>query len=355
MFYFDLAICSIIALAASGVMDILITNGEHRLIDDPNKRKTAKMLLLLLPFILLVGMREPRLYSDALSYWREFGRTYSWSDVLEAEKDGGWIVVQILLKKINQSPRFLMMFISALFGLTFAAFAGRNTKYRWLAVMLYVCFGLFKFQFTAMRQCTAIALCLIATRFMEKKKIIPFAICVFLAFTVHASALVFVPVFFVVFLKDNKLSRIITVAAAIVVTIFSNSIFSLFSENVADYDRYNIDYADEGGLIFAVIAVAVTIFIEINRKELLKQKPQLLPYYYLNFAFMCMCLLRVVFPMLERVKFYYLPFNIVILSESMALYWKKGDFEKILIVIAVICCLAYFWYNTKGFTYLLSF
>ena len=347
-----LTTCAIIAFLISTIIYAFQPRGFF---DDEIRYRVdcrRKLFMLLLPFVFFQGFRTVTYYSDNVSYWNDYlYHSFTLSDALNAPKDGGWYIFQMLLQKISSNPRFLMIALAVLFALAFVMFVTRVSDKKWLLLFLFVCFGLWKFQFSAMRQCTAIMLCMIAIKYVEEKKPVKFYLLILLAYTIHATAIIFIPVYFVRFLSDTKRDRTIMIIAAIVVSALSSSIFMWVSQNVADYERYAIDYSDNGGNIFAIIAIVITVFSEINRKGLLESKPGLLPYMYLNFVFTCICILRIKFPMLERLKFYYIPFAIIVFAESLEFYAQTHEKGKYVEMAALVLSFAYFLVNTQGYSY----
>lgn len=315
-----------------------------------------KLFLVLLPWALLQGFRKVELYSDAVSYWYDYTNTFTISHALNAPKDGGWYIAQMLLQKISHNPRFFMVAMALFFTFAIASSAGRVSQNRILIVILYVSLGLWKFQFSAMRQCTAIAVCMLAVRYIQERKIIKYYLLIFIAYTIHATAFIMIPAYFVIYLKNDKRSRFLVAVASVLVAIFSSRIYLWVMNNVADYGHYSIDYSDAGGMIFATISLVILTLLLYTRDELElsnKDNSKLL-FYYLSIVFVLTCLLRVQFPMLERLKFYYILFPMVMITESLHVLPFKIRGGNLIFVAAITCFVIYFLNNTGSYPYSFS-
>lgn len=80
----------------------------------------------------------------------------------------------------------------------------RDSENYWLSIFVYICFGMYTFSMTGIRQSVAMGLCCIAFMFAKDRKLVKFLTFVILSFTIHKSALVFLPTYWLITIGHNK-------------------------------------------------------------------------------------------------------------------------------------------------------
>ena len=93
----------------------------------------------------------------------------------------------------------MVMAVTSLLVLS-SVFAAIVRQSRWpaLAAFLFVAGGSYALSLNVVRQYVAIGFCLVALDFAVRRRLVPFAVCVFVGSTFHCSALMLLPVWFLV-------------------------------------------------------------------------------------------------------------------------------------------------------------
>lgn len=92
------------------------------------------------------------------------------------------------------------------------------------SIFLFFSFGYFLWMVNGMRQFIAVCLVLLAVDWMIKKKTIPFLLVVLVAFFIHSSAILWVPVYFIIHFKAWSMRFIVCAALLVFLILFvSNS------------------------------------------------------------------------------------------------------------------------------------
>lgn len=180
-----------------------------------------------------------------------------------AKSELGWVYLMLLFRPFGFFGFVFLLTIVE--NLILYDFIKRNVskEWRWLAIFIYVFYPTFLLHGCAMmRQWLAITIIVFSTRYVEKYRIIPFAICIMLAFFFHKSALVGILVLLLSFIYSPKASYIFGGALAILVFYsFSNADKLLLytarifeSDIYQGYEHYTEQTVDTSMNLFGIIS-----------------------------------------------------------------------------------------------------
>ncbi|MBE5789055.1 MAG: EpsG family protein [Clostridiales bacterium] len=206
-------------------------------------------------------------------------------------------------------------------GLVFTAI-WQQSSYPLLACLFFVITGNFFLSMNIVSQYIAIAICLFACTFAEKRKPIWFFLLVALAATVHISALVFLLVYFLPKLKIKPLWCIVAVAVALLVAQFAFPLIKKLVEIVApQYVRHFEMSADFEWVFFgigcAVLALGTCYF---NKG---KDFPYFRLWYYMNVLGLIALAFSGNIPLMKRINYYFAASHILLLPMLMNLEEDK--------------------------------
>lgn len=165
--------------------------------------------------ILFAGLRTG--YNDTFTY--QYGyklikdniERYSELNWLKIGENPGFIFVQRLMIQAGFSTQtFLMIFSVFTVGVNLWFFRKYSCNL-WLSVLLFITFAGYIFNLAAIKQCTAMAFCLIATDRVINKKYVRFVLYVLVACTFHPYALMYLVVPFLFFRPWSKYTVIMLV------------------------------------------------------------------------------------------------------------------------------------------------
>ena len=144
--------------------------------------------------IMFVGLRT--YYNDTVTYiysyemmdsdWAAF-RTIDW----KIGANPGFIVINTILRIMGVSTQNFLMFYAAITIGTYLWFLRKYTINIWLTIFLFFMMGCYTFTMAAIKQCVAVAFCLIAVDRAIEKKWIPFVACIALASTFHPYSIMY--------------------------------------------------------------------------------------------------------------------------------------------------------------------
>ena len=196
-------------------------------------------VLLVLPYVIWAGYRGD--VADTYAYRQSFklapGSLSQLGSYLDTvSKDKGFSVLTVLIKSIIGNNDILYLLIIATFQMGALMYVYR--KYScdfWLSIFLFVASGEYISWFqNGIRQFTAIAVILLGTGLLLKKKYVPLIILILLASTLHASALVMIPIVFIVQGKAWNKKTILSIILSAIVIAFAGKFTTLLDTLLSD-------------------------------------------------------------------------------------------------------------------------
>lgn len=160
----------------------------------------AAAILLVLPYIILAGVRSDGIADTGSYRWRFLAmptQLGEWGDTLEkVTKDPGFTVVSLALKFLLGNRDELYFMVIAAFQLVVLALLYRRYSCNyWLSIFIFVAStDYISWCTNGMRQFLAVTIILAGTKFMLERRWAPLVVLILLASTIHATALMMLPV-----------------------------------------------------------------------------------------------------------------------------------------------------------------
>ena len=307
-------------------------------------RKKAFLVLSGIFIVLIMGSRYfINGFTDEVSYnyeyqgLRELGFNAfitKYSDV----RDFGFYLVYWVLARVFPFKQFPIYFITALFVFAAFRFIYKNSKDPLMSVLLVFGFGIFSFYMAGYRQCFAMCFCLFAFEYAKKRKFFPYLILWLLAFWFHASAIIFLPVYWLTKLKNDKNGKI----WIFIITAILFATYSLLIDYAAEWfgnDNYTQqkDFSLIGFLVQIVILVVPFILHGFGLCEKQNNSNQFV-LLALTLVGLCFYTLKLAYFSFERISYYYSFFLVASFPNTMSILRKRNERDKTVAVIKFIVC-----------------
>ena len=213
-------------------------------------------LILILPYILWAGFRS-NTFGDTGAYQQAFGECASsfgeiGNYLSNVTKDKGFYLLMALEKSIFGDSYTLFFLLLAAFHLLIIMWMCRKySEDYWFSIFLFIAStDYISWTFNGIRQFTAVVIAYAATPFILKKKYISSILLIMLASTMHQSALLMIPIIFIVQGKAWNKKTVFCILASLAVLLFvdqfTNIMDSMLAETqyqnvVSDYQSWNDD------------------------------------------------------------------------------------------------------------------
>ncbi len=306
----------------------------------PNK---FMVFIVVITFITISGLRSS--IGDTYMYMHGYTvNDFTWTYVLN-NKDMGFSVLQMALKQFTDNPQILILITALVTNLLIVITLYKYTRLFELSVYVYITSGLYITSMNGIRQFLAASIIFAASHFLAKGYWKRYFAVVIFASLFHQSALILIPIYFIVRRKAWTTSTLVLLFLAIFVVLgyneFSSLLFAAIGES--EYGVYK-DFSEGGANFIRVIVWAVPVFIAFLGRHKLRE-------IYPNSDFIVnMAMLGVVFMLIAtqnwifaRFMYYFGLYNIVLISWIVKLFKTKT--QKLIYLAILGSYLVYFYYE----------
>ena len=326
-----------------------------RLTKKMNKYKRPEILLSIMvitALILVAGLRNGIGDTGAYKHFYDIvGKEESMSIAVE-NADGsyepGFTAFFWILNQISPDPQ-LMIFVCAFITNFLNLWTMRiYSKVFELEIYMYITSGFYLVTMNGIRQCLAAAVLFAATKYIIDGKFIRYLIVVLAMCTIHETAIVMVPVYFIVRCEAwSKTTMQIIVLAAIALICFQPLLDAFFEASEGTkYEAYENTMETEGGAnpIRTVITAVPVVLAYIYRDKIKKEWPE--SDIFVNMSLIC--LIITVFSMINwvfnRFNIYFQIYSFILLPYIINNCLSKKD-KKLAYAGFLACYFLFYYYD----------
>jgi transmembrane protein EpsG len=258
----------------------------------------------------------------------------------------GFITFYEVLNKISKDPQFMLLVTSAIINYanvwTLKSFAG----YIELNTFMYIASGYYLVTMNGLRQSLVAAILFSCSNFIINGKLKSYVIVVIIMSTIHSSALVLIPVYFLVRSEAWSAKVYIFILIFIVSLFIYDPLMSLVFGVLGDTRFGDYKNFKEGGANFIRVAVyAVPVILAYIKRDRIRlgwpESNVIVNMSLLNLIIMCFSLNNWIF---ARFTVYFQIYNFVLLSYVINYCTKRSE-RRLLYVSLVAAHLVFFWYE----------
>lgn len=199
----------------------------------PSKQKNIIYLVVVLGYMWALATFRYGIGFDYFNYIiisEEIAAANSFSQLLNTRMEIGFVLLTKLITMISSSPVVLYGIYSFLILVPVGIFIYRYSPNVWLSLWLYVTLAFFYTNMNFIRQSLACSIFILGYDFLRKKKLVPYLLITLLAASFHKTALIMIPIYFLVHITLTK--EIIIGYSVLVVTGFllSDKILNIITQ-----------------------------------------------------------------------------------------------------------------------------
>lgn len=218
------------------------------------KTKITKVLFLIIisiQFIIINGLRDVTVGVDTFRYSLHFSRIRAitnWDNFIDYDTEIGYKVYQWIIGLFTSNVNMYLLLTATLLFTLLAKFIYKNSTNIFLSYFIFISLGFFDFTLSGIRQSIAMLIGLYTYEYALKKQKTKFLLVVLLAASFHYSALILLPIYFLVNFNLNNKYLLLIMPIYFLTTIFSDQIGSLLTS--VYYGELSIlDMYDSSGTI----------------------------------------------------------------------------------------------------------
>lgn len=305
--------------------------------------KPNKILVFgaLITLVMISGLRSN--IGDTFFYKHIYEiNDFSWSNIV-SQKDIGFGILQRFLKLVSTDPQVMIFATALITNLLIVITLYNYSKLFELSMYVYITGGLFLVSMNGIRQVLAAAIAFSSIRFLIEGNLKRYMIIILFASTFHQSALILIPIYFIVRFKAWSKMTIALLLLSIVIVIgfnqFSTFIFSAIQDT--QYGEYK-NFQEGGASIVRVAVTAIPLIIAfIGRDKLREINPKtdiIINMTLLGFIFMLISTQNWIF---ARVSIYFSFYQLLLIPWILRLFRVK---DQKLIYYGIIICYFFYYY-----------
>lgn len=250
--------------------------------------KNRKILVTIIgiQLFLLLGLRDITVgydltvYSSAFNYIKEFSfhelinklNIISTADLIYPfNLESGYVFINWLISFLNFDFHTFLIILAAFNMISITYFIYKYSTVPWMSFLLFSCLGIYNSMFGLLRQSLTMCILIWSIQYIIEQKFAKFLIIVFMAFLVHRSAIVFIPIYFLHNYKVNKhllinlgiLYVIFIPASKYILNFFVTPVLKFFGKT--SYSTFDLTYNNMIVLLFLILLI---IILFVNMKKL---------------------------------------------------------------------------------------
>ncbi|WNQ12701.1 EpsG family protein [Paenibacillus aurantius] len=301
------------------------------------------MLLAMLLMAVVSGLRNN--IGDTFFYMYSYNNfPLEWSDI-KFEADFGFNLMQLLLQKISEDAQLLIFTVALITNVFIIYVLYKYSNLFELSLYLYFTTGLYLMSMNGIRQFLAAALAFAATKFIFEGSWHKYILVILLAATIHQSALVLIPIYFIVRRKAWTYQTFILLSLAIIFVIgfaqFSGALFTVIKDT--KYSEYQ-NLETNGANFLRVIVTAVPLVIAFlgrhRLRELFPKADYIVNLSLINVVIMLIATQQWVF---ARFSFYFGLYNLLLIPWIVKLFVRKE--QRLIYYLIVLFYFVYCYYE----------
>ena len=319
-----------------------------RLANDKKYRFLAIFWMLIAATILIVfsGFRTGSI-GDTGMYMHSYRLYASDSSIAKFDRDPGFVILNLILIQFSSNPQILVFVTSLIVNLFNMIVFYKYSSYLELQVYIYIASGYLTVTMNGMRQCLAAAILFIFNSLIIKGKFKLYLVIVLMVSTIHASALIMIPVYFIVRQETWSKKVVIMVILASIGVVFYNVLSPILFKLLENTQYAGYSQFNEGGssLMRVIVNMVPVVLAYIKRDELKEMWPE-------SNIFINMALINVIFVafgmfnwIFNRFTLYMQLYNFILIPYVIR-HCFKGK-EKRLLYFGVLICYFVFFYREQ--------
>ncbi|KRE97087.1 capsular biosynthesis protein [Paenibacillus sp. Soil766] len=317
-----------------------LTIGPGSLSVKPNKWMTAIVMGV---FVLIAGLRKN--IGDTSSYMYSYRISeFKWDDIKD-KQEIGFGILQMILKSFTEDPQLLIFLTALVTNVLIVYVLYKYSRLFEISIYIYITSGLYIVSMNGVRQFLASAIVFAATKYLFEGKWLRYFLVVAFASTFHQSALILIPIYFIVRRKAWTSSTFVLLSMAVMLilgySVLSDAIFAVIADT--HYSEYKEFQEGGANIIRVAIGAVPLVFAYLGRNKL----TEIFPYSdyvvnmsLLNFIVMAVATQNWIF---ARFTIYFGLYNVILMSWIISLFAKRQ--QKFIYYAILGFYLIYFYYE----------
>lgn len=291
-------------------------------------------------------------YNDTDTYVYAYNAiSADWARLLDVSwklgDNPGFNVLNNLFSILGFSSQSFLMFYSIVTVGIYLWFIRKYTNHLWFSVFLFIMLGAYVFTMAAIKQCVAVAFCLVGVDRAMNKKMVPFVLWVLLGALFHAYALMYLIVpllFFRPWSSKTYIILLVFFVAGFSLQPLMNKVIDVTTMLGEEYDAAS--FSGEGVNPFRLAVVCVPILLSFVTRRVIWQEDNRAQNCLLNLTMLNGAIMFV--GLFGTANYFARLANYFLIFQTLSVPWLFTHFEKkskqLITSVAVVCYFAFYYY-----------
>ena len=336
------------SIMISTLISTFIFSLLSRVVEREKKRVASIIFICVASIILIIPSAFRNNIGDTYVYISSFKKmgTMNLIEVVKEFGDVGYYIFTYLLYKISSNPQIMIFATATITQICYIKFFYKYRSLLELQIFMYITAGAFFVSMNGIRQSLAAAIIVLATKYIINKDFKKFLLVIILASSIHQSALIMIPIYFIVLQKPGSKRIFIMIGLSLIGVVLFNQLMPylfkiLQGSNYEHYERVFKEGTEQGANILRVIIAFVPIMLAYIKKDEIKELKGaniFVNMSVINFIFMIFSLRTWIF---ARFTIYFNLYNFILLP-YLIYKWKNKKEKRLLYFLFIICYLFFF-------------
>lgn len=298
----------------------------------------------LLSLALIAGLRSN--IGDTYFYKHAFEvNKFDWGQMSEQQNVGFWLF-QKALKNFSDDPQILILTAAVITNVLIILVFSKYSRMFELSTYVYITGGLYLVSMNGIRQVMTAAIIFTTTRFLINGNWFKYFVVVLLASTIHESALVLIPIYFIVRYKAWSKATFILLVLSILIVLGYDKFSEVLFKSIEDTQYGHYQSFQEGGAnMFRVIVYGVPLFIAYMGRERLRdifpESDYIVNMTLIGFVFMIISTQNWIF---ARFTIYFNLYQLILISWIVKLFRESE--QRFVYYAIIVCYFLYYYYES---------
>lgn len=334
---------------------------KERVLGRVERRATwVYVVMLMLPIVVMAGTRN-KYFGDTYNYYVGFQSIPQNSsgrmEYLDAvQKDKGFYALGVLLNVIlGGNARVYLIILAIIQAMCLAKTYRRYSDDFWLAAFVFVAStDIYSWMFNGIRQFMAVCIVFAASGFLFRKKLVLFSLMVAFASLFHQSALLMIPIAFIVQGKAWNWKTLVVIFFSVLAIAFVGTFTSLLGSALEDTQYRNVvsdwqSWEDDGTNPLRVLVYSVPTIIALLGRRRIRQSDDRVVHICCNLSIVSTALYAISMAT-SGIFIGRLPIYCSLYANGILLPWElkhmfNRETGKAIRLLAIACYLAFYYFQ----------
>ncbi|WP_035342377.1 EpsG family protein [Halalkalibacter hemicellulosilyticus] len=293
--------------------------------------------------VLVAGLRSN--IGDTYYYIHSYvTNEYTWEEI-DFTGDFGFNLLQMVLQQISRDPQLLLFITAFLTNVLITMTLYHYSRLFEISMYVYITLGFFLVSMNGIRQYLAAAILFAATTYIIQGAWKRYFVIVLVASTIHQTALIMIPVYFIVRSPAWSKMTIVLILGSVALVIGFNHFMDILFRVIEDTQYGGYEDFQEGGAnsLRVLVAAAPILLAYIGRERLQELFPK-------SDVIVNMALISLLFMLIStqnwifaRFSIYFGLYQLILVSWVVKVFAQKD--QRLIYFGIVICYFIYFIYE----------